>query len=323
MNRFLKSKCLYVLFLLPFIILAIVWIRICVLNISMHPLQIGGCVDFSFINDFGGWWGIFLSAIVLLSGAYVIFFLNAKYKLLNHSTSLPSLLYVLLALEGVLTMEFNNLLLSSFFIVLAIERLQTAIFVAKNNESLYSFGAWVMLGVLVYPKLALLILWAICVLFFSARSSLKDSLTLFLGMSTPLLFIGFYYFWTDQLTLLPDLFLKNLLSGGYISTFSLAEYLNLGVLSLIWIIALFHLSTHYSIMVVNQRRGLLSLVSMSFFLLASFFLIPGFKDSFVYIMALPLSFIYAYYFITNKIVLLGNLLFILLLVMCCFSYFIF
>ena len=86
----------------------------------------------------------------------------------------------------------------------------------KSNGALYDFGFLIALSVAIYPKFILLIAWAFGVLFFSGRSTLKDIVALWLGILTPVLFIAFYYFWTDRLELLPAIFTDNLMVGEHI-----------------------------------------------------------------------------------------------------------
>ena len=107
------------------------------------------------------------------------------------------------------------------------------------------------------------------------RSTLKDIVALWLGILTPVLFIAFYYFWTDRLELLPAIFTDNLMVGEHIHRLPVIDLVRLGMIVLVLIIALTNLSARYSLMIVNQRRGILSLVSMMIFLSLTFVIIPG------------------------------------------------
>jgi len=89
---------------------------------------------------------------------------------------------------------------------------------------------------------------------------------------------------------------------------------------LVLIIALTNLSARYSLMIVNQRRGILSLVSMMIFLSLTFVIIPGNYYDFMYMFAVPLSFLYAQYFICSRTALFSNLVFVLLLAACFLTY---
>lgn len=98
------------------------------------------------------------------------------------------------------------------------------------------------------------------------------------------------------------------------------EVVRLGMLLFLLLVALYNLSVRYSILTVNQRRGILSLVSMLIFLTVTLFLIPGNYYDFMYVIALPLSFIYSQYFLTYRTVIFGNLMFVLFLGACFLTY---
>ena len=143
---------------------------------------------------------------------------------------------------------------------------------------------------------------------------------LWLGILTPVLFIAFYYFWTDRLELLPAIFTDNLMVGEHIHRLPVIDLVRLGMIVLVLIIALTNLSARYSLMIVNQRRGILSLVSMMIFLSLTFVIIPGNYYDFMYMFAVPLSFLYAQYFICSRPSLFSNLVFVLLLSACFLTY---
>lgn len=78
--------------------------------------------------------------------------------------------------------------------------------------------------------------------------------------------------------------------GEHIHRLPVIDLVRLGMIVLVLIIALTNLSARYSLMIVNQRRGILSLVSMMIFLSLTFVIIPGNYYDFMYMFAVPLSF---------------------------------
>ena len=127
---------------------------------------------------------------------------------------------------------------------------------------------------------------------------------------------SFYYFGTDRLDQLIPIFTRNLMLGEYIHRLPAMEVVRLTILSAILLVALYQLSLRYSLLIVSQRRGILALVSMLIFLSLTFVVIPVDYYDFMYMFALPLAFLYAYYFISNRLILVGNVFFILLLAAC-------
>lgn len=320
MNDFLKSKRIYMLFVLPFIVMAISFFSNNIPAVPLQSFSVGGVINISFLNGLDKTWVSIIGFAMVLGLAYMIFFVNEKHKFLSQTTTLPSFIYILLTSGIMVNLGFDYLLISVFIVAMSIERLQAAINNTQVNNAIYDFGFLIMLAVAIYPKFVLLILWAICVLFFSGRSTLKDIMALLFGLLTPTLFIVFYYFWTDRLVELPVIFMNCLLVGEFIHTLPGVEVARLAMLLFLFLIALYSIVVNYPISIVNQRRGILSVVSLLLFLSVTLFVIPGNYYDFMYILALPLSFIYAQYFINNRIALFGNLMFILLLCACFLTY---
>lgn len=248
--------------------------------------------------------------------AYAIFLINEQFRLLQQTTTLPSLLYVLLASGAMMNLGLNALLVAVFILTLAVGRLQVAINDIKGNQSLFDFGALVSLAVAVYPKFALLLLWALCATLFSGRSTLKDISALFLGLMTPVVFLVFYYFWTDSPVQLPEIFVSSLLSGEYTRHLSAVEFIRLGLLFFLLLVALGGFSVHYSALAVSHRRSMLAFISMLFFLSVTLFAFPVDYYDFIYALAFPLAFIYTLFFLVHRVALFGNLMFLLFLCAC-------
>lgn len=308
------------LFVLPFLVMAIAFLGGYFPGEPMNTVQVKGSINIAFINQLDKFWLSVIGFIVVLGVAYLIFFINERYKLLYQTTTLPSLIYVLLTSGIMVNLGIDYLLISVFIVAIAVDRLQLAINDIKNNHALYDFGLLIMLAVAIYPKFVLLVVWAMCVLFFSGRSTLKDIMALLWGLLTPVAFLMFYYFWTGHLSVLPDIFVRNLWVGEHVHHLPAIEIVRLSLLLFLLLVALYNLSVRYSVLTVSHRRGILALVSMLIFLSLTLFVIPGNYYDFMYVIALPLSFIYAQYFLTYRAVIFGNLMFVLLLSACFLTY---
>ena len=320
MNEFIKSKRLYMLFVLPFLVMIMSFVSGYFSLVPLDTVQVKGAINIAFINDLDRFWLSLTGFVTVLGVAYLIFFISEKFKLLTQTTTLPSLIYILLTSGIMVNLGFDYLLIAVFIAALALGRLQSAISNLKSNKAVFDFGFWIMLTVIIYPKFILLLLWALSVLFFSGRATLKDMVALLFGLATPVLFLVFYYFWTDRLQQLPGIFTDNLLIGEYVHHLPFIEVVRLSMLLFLLLIALYNLSVKYGVMTVSNRRGILALVSMLLFLSLTLFIIPGNYYDFMYMLALPLSFIYAHFFITNRNALFGNILFVLLLIACFLTY---
>ncbi len=315
-ERFLKSKKLYGLFLLPFVAVALAVINfytaegVCPPDdaATMFPLQIlwNMSAEEAVVIGFAG--------ILLL--AYLLFFLNARYKFLSQLTALPSFIYILLT-AGLLSLYgVGYLHIALLLLMIGFGGLQAAILDFKSNSPIFSLGFFVCSAVVVYPKFILMALWAVCVLFFSGRSTVKDVIALLLGFATALFLVLFCYFWTDRLAVFVQLFRDNLLAGEFLKSLTWAETVRAGILLLLLLTSLVKIISYYPVSVVNQRRGIASLISLLFFLTLTLFVIPGIQLNFIYALSWPLAYLYAQYFILQRIGWINDFFFLLLVFSC-------
>lgn len=310
------------LFILPFIVAAITLLSKWVPGHQIASVPVHGCIDIAFIHSLNETWQSVIGGVVMLGVAYMIFLISNIFKLLYQRTTLPSLLYILLTSGIMVSIGFNYLLIAVFIVGLAVACLQSAIYNTKNNASLFDFGALMMLAVAIYPKFVLLLIWALCAVLFSGRSTVKDVMALLVGFCAPVIFVVFYYYWTDSLAMLPGRFMTSLTIGNYIHHLPTVEIIRLCLLFMLLMVALLHFFLKYSAMMVYQRRGMTSLVSMLLFLIVTLVAVPGNYYDFMYMLAFPLVFIYSYYFIVQRVKMVNDLMFILLLCACFLSYFI-
>lgn len=259
---------------------------------------------------------LYIICLFTLGIAYFLFFINAWYKFLAQQTTLPAVIYVLLTFGLIVQGTFSWILFFTFFISLAFIGLLGAINNTKSNRFIFNFGFWIALAVLFYPKFILLVLWAFCVLFFSGRSTLKDIMALLIGILTPVYFTFFYYYWTDQLNEFFSLFKDNLLEGEYLRQLTIFQIVRYGTLLFLLFISLYYITVYYPVSMVSQRRSMLSLVSMLFFCILTLLFISGIHFDMMYLVALPLAYIYSQYFVTSRLPIVGNILFLLLLGVC-------
>lgn len=254
-----------------------------------------------------------LGFAVMLAVAYSLFYTNVLYKFLPQLTTLPSVLYILLTAGLVLYEGFQPVQIAVLAFALALAALQGAINHPKSNGYVYNFGFLCLVGVLIYPKLVAMLLWAFCVLFFSGRSTLRDISALLLGLATPVLFVFFGYFWNDRWEEAVEIFTENVKAGSYFVHADgqvLAVY---GVSVVLLLLALYHIMVFYPVSVVNQRRGILSFLSMLFFCGVTLLTTPGIYPDILYFIFLPLSYVYSQYLLIQRLRWLNDAVFLLLL----------
>ena len=139
---------------------------------------------------------------------------------------------------------------------------------------------------------------------------------LFIGIFSALFFTGCYYFLTDRLATLPNVFVQALMGGQVfwkIMPEKMVAFVAIGVLI---IVSLYNVVVNYPMAIVAQRRGMLSMLSMLLFVGSSLFFIPFNCHGITLITAIPLSYMFTQYFISHRTRWLGNVLFLLFIAAC-------
>ena len=311
MNRFLKSRQLYMFVVLPVLLLALTIIGY--FHLPAISMEEGGTRGYiSLFHSLGTFTKILVGDGVILGIWCLLFLINERFKLLQQRSTLPLLLYFLLTSGLLFQFHFGDILLVVLLLAFALDRFQIAMSQIKRNSVLFDFGVSIMLAVLVLPKFFLLLLWAFLAMLFSGRSSLKDIVALLLGFLTPLFFLLFYYFWTDGWQQWCEVFLQNLSIGEYVYSFSLLEWIRLVILLFVLLFALLHFFSRFAVLVLVHRQLFFALVSLLFFLGVTCLVFPFQDLSFVYIFALPLSLLYSQFILDQRSVWIGNVVFVLL-----------
>lgn len=315
-ERFLKSKKLYVLFLLPFVAVTLAVINFYLIDEVRQPDDTMTMLPLHMFENISFEKAVIGGFVSVLLFAYLLFFLNVRYKFLSQLTALPSLIYILLTAGLISVYGIGYLQMALLLLMIGFGGLQAAILDSKSNNPIFNLGFFVCSAVVVYPKFILMALWAVCVLFFSGRSTVKDVIALLLGFATVLFFTLFGYFWTDRLTDFIPVFQDNLLAGEFLTSLPYSETIRLGIWVLLLLLSLVKVISYYPISVVNQRRGTASLISLLFFLGLTVFVIPGIQMNFIYALSWPLAYLYAQYFILQRIGWINDLFFLLLVFSC-------
>ena len=106
------------LFVLPFIVMAISFFSTYVPAITLKSVPVTGVINIAFVNELNNTWISVIGFIMVLGLAYMIFFVNEKYKFLSQTTTLPSLIYILLTSGIMVNLGFNYFLISVFILAL-------------------------------------------------------------------------------------------------------------------------------------------------------------------------------------------------------------
>ncbi|KIO46286.1 MULTISPECIES: hypothetical protein [Porphyromonadaceae] len=316
LNAIIKSKSIYMLYLLPFLVIGIAFFRYW-LGGEYTPCGIDGLISLSFLEAYeGSFWLDKVGLLLLLSLAFLLFFIADRYKFLSHVSVLPSFLYSLLTVGVLCHYGVNAYLFAAFFVALAVAYLQSAIVHFKTNAPVFNFGFFIALSVLLCPDLFALVPWAVVVLPFSGRATLKDMVALLLGFGTMFFLVWGYYFLSGDSGGLFTLFWDKIWEGDSFIQIVSAKPIVFIIIGILIFASFGNVLINYPTVIVAQRRGLLSMLSMLFFLGGSMFIIPCSCYGGMYIVAIPLVYLFSQYFISHHTKWAGNMLFLLLLVAC-------
>ncbi|MDR2131107.1 MAG: hypothetical protein LBP56_08110 [Odoribacteraceae bacterium] len=316
-EQIIQTKRIHVLFLLPFILAGIV-AGYHYFGPPPRACHEEGVIALPFIARFhASPWLLWLGSLWLLLLSYLLFFIADRHEVLTRTTTLPALIYLLLSAGIFCHHGVNAYMVAAAMIALALNRLQLFITRLNSNAPVFDFGSLIVLAVLLCPKLVLLIPWAILVLPFSGRATFKDVMALLLGFLAALLLVAGYFFLVNEWHELPGRFLDTLLAGerkGY--HLDPRQRVAIGLLTGLALVSMLHALTRTAPDIVSRRRGLLATISLLLFLGSTPFFIPLDCQAFLFVPFVPLSYLYARYFVSYRSKWSGRALFLVLLVAC-------
>ncbi|MDR0766554.1 MAG: hypothetical protein LBF09_06435 [Odoribacteraceae bacterium] len=297
-EQIIQTRRLPLLFLLPFLLAGIIAAyrytgeipRVC------HA-ETG--ILLSFLDKYrDARWLFWSGAAWLLLLSYLLFFISDRREVFSRATALTAFIYLILS-AGVFCHHGTCAhVIAALPVVLALSRLQLVITRLNSNAPLFDFGLLIVFPVLFCPKLVLLLPWAISVLPLSGRTTLRDVMALFLGFFTALLLVSAYFFLFDDWEGARERFMNTLRAGEWPDYhFHPRTWVAIVLLVAVTLVAVSHALTRTLHEIVSRRRGLLSIISLSFFLGGTFFLVPLHCHAFLFILFIPLSYLHASYLV--------------------------
>jgi len=149
------------------------------------------------MNNFGTTTAIVFTILVLIQ-AYFLNQILENNRLTPLNQLLPAILYILMMSSGVVLLLPNSLVIVNLIMIL----LLNTIFSMYGDQSPKSraFDAGLMVGLaslFYFPAIWFLAFIWFCLLIFQ-NFSLRNFIITIIGVAIPIIFAGFYFFWTDQ-----------------------------------------------------------------------------------------------------------------------------
>lgn len=150
--------------------------------------------------------------ILLLIQAYFLNQILENNRLIPLNQLLPATLYILMMSSGVVLLLPNSMVIVNLIMIL----LLNTIFNMYGDQSPKSkaFDAGLMVGfvsLIYFPAIWFLIFIWICLVIFQ-NFSLRNFVITIIGVTIPIIFAGFYFFWTDQFSPKFDFYLNGFIA---------------------------------------------------------------------------------------------------------------
>jgi Family of unknown function (DUF6427) len=258
-----------------------------------------------------------ISSILIFCEALILNFIAEKNEIIKTTTYLPALAYIILMSLQPEMFSLHPIILSNFFILLALHKLMQT----HRKESAYSeafdAGFFISIASLFYTP-SLLFIFIIWIGLLIIRPFIwREWVLSFTGILIPWIYLAFFYFWVDK----PDA-IGNMLYTTVTSTnkslltisFSVSE----GAQIMVLLIALFFSAGRFlhdfNTGSVRLRNNLLLLFYFFILSFISIVLAPHYSISYLSFLAIPFSLFFSAYLLFTKKEWQAEVLFLLLII---------
>jgi hypothetical protein len=255
-------------------------------------------------------YGVIFSFLLVLLMSFLLVNFNTSHFFINERTFFPAAIYVLLTGLFPHYQLLNPVLPASVFLMLAIRRIMDAY--RKPGTAFNFFDASLLIGTgaLFYANLLWFALLAIIGIAILRTGNIKELLISLIGLITPgLLTLGFYYGFGKDISSLPDVLYFNLFAGTGEYYFSAIIIAGLIILGLIVLISTIHLISLLNNKKIKSRKTFTELIWALVISFVVYFVVPSASVELIYLVAIPISYILAHFFIFSKKKLLPEIFF--------------
>lgn len=274
------------------------------------------------------WLGFLLWIIVVVGEGLYLNYLANKFKLLNKNTHLPLILFVLMNGFSSAGLVLNATHSLHLFLLLALHQMLLMYNERKVNFKVFNVGLFIGLATVIYLPVGVLMLLIWFVIQYVKPIYWKEYVASILGFVVPFIYVAFYYFMNDNLTLENVFFLT--LSTHIIepNQLSVLEKMNWHYVVFIVLFAIF--STFYSLFyiqnqVVKVRKYITIILLFLFILFVSQLVFEPITKANIYsyqLFIIPLTIIYSIPLIEMKRTRISEGIFYLFILMIIGNYFI-
>jgi len=251
--------------------------------------------------------------LLLLMGTLLVR-LNTTYFFINQRTYLPALFFLLGSSIFVSLQRVNPVIVASLFLMIAIDRMFGTYKNSKTSFQYYDAGILIGLGSLFYVNLIfyLPVLWIGLIILrpFVWREWL---ITIF-GFLTPvILTIAIHYLIKGEIMNLLSNFQECLIEPYQFGGFDLSHLLFFSFLGLLILVFSLHMIRAISGKKISSRKFLKIMLWIFILTLIIYFIVPSASVELIFILLIPLSYLFTHFFVSIRSVWVGDILFVLFL----------
>jgi len=259
-----------------------------------------------------------LSGIIALSliiiQAFYLMYINKVYNFISKRTYLTSLLFVLISSAFLNLHYLHPAIIANIFILLTIVEIFSSYKKPKIYAAGFNSGFLIAIAGLFYINANFLIIFIFISLLVLHTFNWREWFSVILGFLTPYFITFFLYYYTDNLSDLNIIYNAIIEHKSLKLHWPLSYYIFTGILTLMGVLSVVKLSTSYSNNKISTRNYFLLFVFLTLIILSIFFIIPFASIELIVIIAIPLSYLLANYYLSesNKIIKEISFFFILL-----------
>jgi len=252
--------------------------------------------------------------VIILIISYSLIQLNEQFIFIKQRTDLPSALFIILASCAILVNGLHPALISALLLLLSLNRIFKIYHGSQSISSAFDAGVLIGLASLFYLPTSLFFVWFIWALVILGAFRLREFMGGLIGFITPIFFICCWLFWQGSLENFIDQTKLIFEQQEQISSFSISHILYWIFLALLSIISIFFTIWGFEEKRVRSRKYLLILVSLFITTIAIGILFPSAILAQIFIAAVPLSYIFSYFFVMNRNTKISEILFAILVI---------
>jgi hypothetical protein len=255
-----------------------------------------------------------LALSLVMVNAYLLVQLNIIHIFIPVRTQLPSLFYSVLAIGMIQLHQLTPSLVASTILILVFYRIFNAYKSETVSMNFLDAGMLISLASLVYFPALSFFLFLLASLVILRPFMWREWVFAFLGLLIPYLLLVSVYYLAD----IPFREYIGDISEGLKRTpgqFKLSQLVNWSFVLVFLLISSFYIATSIDNMKIHARKYFL--VFLMFFLVAvlDYFIVPGTGAGSVFVVSVPLSYLFTHYFTKCRKTWMNEILFLLFLLL--------